>query len=62
MSIKIDNDPRTCDAPMDATVPIILTNAMATARFTDDSIELLVHARLVIGMLEDWAMKNLQLL
>ena len=44
-------------------VPAILTNATATARFADDSdIELLVHAILVIGTLEDWAMKNLQLL
>ena len=63
MCIKIDNVPRTDDAPMDPTVPTILTNAMATARFADDSdIELLIHAILVIGTLEDWAMKNLQLL
>ena len=54
MCIKIDNVPRTYDAPMDPTVPTILTNATATARFADDSdIELLIHAILVIGMLED---------
>ena len=63
MWIKINNDLRTYDALMDPGVPTILTNATATARFADDSdIELLVHARLVIGTLEDWAMKNLQLL
>ena len=48
MRVKIDDDPRTYDAPMDPTVPRTLTNAMATARLAGDSdIELLTHARLV---------------
>ena len=63
MCIKIDDVPRTYDAPMDPTVPMILANATATARFADDSdIELLTQAILATSTPEDWVMKNLQLL